>query len=99
MKIDMLKICGVYVHCAMRLMPFVFVRANEEWTEFSFEDAEWRIPAERMKMRRMHIVPIAKQPMAILKELREYSGNGQYLFPAKGIALFSEASLQFLTKL
>ena len=77
---------GVLAHSAIKLMPYFFVRANEllraEWTEFNFDEAEWRIPADRMKMRRMHIVPIAKQPMTILRELREFSGNGQYLFPS-----------------
>jgi integrase len=83
--IDMLKRSGVFVHSALRLIPYCFVRANEllraEWTEFNFTDAEWRVPASRMKMRRIHIVPIARQPMEILRELQKFSGNGQYLFP------------------
>ena len=78
---------GILVHSALKLMPYVFVRSNEllraEWTEFNFGEAEWRIPASRMKMRRMHIVPLARQSMAILRVLREFSGNGQYLFPCK----------------
>ena len=86
-EIDSFTLCGFVVHCAMKIIPYVFVRANEllraEWTEFNFDEAEWRIPAERMKMRRIHIVPLARQPMAILLKLHEFSGNGQYLFPGK----------------
>jgi integrase len=86
-EIDSYSLSGVLVHSAMKLIPYFFVRVNEllraEWTEFNFDEAEWRIPADRMKMRRMHIVPIARQPMAILRELREFSSNEQYLFPCK----------------
>ena len=86
-EIDSYNRSGFLVHSALKLMPYVFVRSNEllhaEWTEFNFDEAEWRIPASRMKMRRMHIVPLARQPMAILRELREFSGYGQYLFPCK----------------
>lgn len=48
---------------ALRLAPLVFVRPGElrksEWAEFNFDAAEWRIPAERMKMRAQHIVPLS----------------------------------------
>ena len=85
--IESYKFSGFIAYSAMQLIPYFFVRANEllraEWTEFNFDEAEWRIPAERMKMRRLHIVPIARQPMEILKALREFSGSGQYLFPSK----------------
>jgi integrase len=77
---------GMLAHSAIKLIPYFFVRVNEllgaEWTEFNFDAAEWRIPASRMKMRRMHIIPIARQPMVILRELYEFSGNGQYVFPS-----------------
>ena len=50
--------------CALKLGPLVFVRPTElraaEWTEFDFETNEWRIPATRMKMKQMHIVPLSK---------------------------------------
>jgi len=56
--------------CALRLAPLVFVRPGElrhaEWNEFNFATAEWRIPAEKMKMRVMHIVPLSTQSIAIL---------------------------------
>ncbi len=75
------------VQCALRLAPFVFVRAAEmagaEWSEFNFDTAEWRIPAARMKMRQVHIVPLAKQSIKILQELHPLTGNGRYLFPGQ----------------
>lgn len=72
--------------CALRLAPLVFVRPSElraaEWSEINFETKEWRIPAERMKMKQMHIVPLSEQALKILVELYPYSGNGKYLFPS-----------------
>ncbi|CAK7033333.1 MAG: Prophage integrase IntA [Desulfovibrio sp.] len=72
--------------CALKLAPLVFVRPTElraaEWTEFDFETSEWRIPATRMKMKQMHIVPLSRQAVAILKELQEFSGSGKLLFPS-----------------
>lgn len=53
-----------------------------EWSEFDFETSEWRIPATRMKMKQMHIVPLSRQAVTILKELQELSGNGKLLFPS-----------------
>lgn len=73
--------------CALRLAPLLFVRPGElrkaEWSEFDLEGKEpiWRIPSEKMKMRRPHLVPLSKQAMAILEELRPLTGDGQYLFP------------------
>jgi integrase len=59
--------------CALRLAPLVFVRPGElrkaQWLEIDLEKAEWRIPAERMKMREQHIVPLSRQAVAILREL------------------------------
>ena len=78
----------VSVRYVLKLIPYFFVRSSEltkaEWAEFDLDKAEWRIPAERMKMRQMHIVPIARQPLAILRELHAFSGQGRYLFPGKG---------------
>lgn len=74
------------VSCAMKLAPLTFVRPGElrgaEWAEFDFNTAEWRIPAERMKMREQHIVPLARQALEILYELHKATGNGKYLFPS-----------------
>jgi integrase len=59
--------------CALRLAPLVFVRPGELraaiWNEIDFEKAEWRIPAARMKMRDLHIVPLSRQAIAILREI------------------------------
>lgn len=72
--------------CALELAPLVFVRPGElrkaAWHEFNLDDAEWRIPAERMKMRVQHIVPLASQAVAILRELQPLTGGGHYLFPS-----------------
>lgn len=74
------------VRSALRLAPLVFVRPTElrgaEWSEFHFEEKEWRIPAERMKMRVLHIVPLSTQAMAILKDIRPATGDGKYVFPS-----------------
>lgn len=70
---------------AMRLLLIVWVRPGElrraRWGEFDLQEALWRIPAERMKMRRPHIVPLPKQAVALLQELQTYSGRLPYLFP------------------
>ena len=74
------------VCCALRLAPLMFVRPGElrqaEWAEIDMDRAEWRIPAAKMKMRQVHIVPLAKQAVAILNELKPFSGYGKYLFPS-----------------
>ncbi len=71
--------------CALRLAPLLFVRPGElrkaEWTEFSLDAAEWRIPAARMKMREQHIVPLSTQAVAILRELHALTGARRYVFP------------------
>ena len=76
---------NVIVRAALRMAPYVFVRPGElrraEWSEFSL-DAEWRIPAERMKMRQLHIVPLSRQVLTVLDDLRQYTGRGRYLFPS-----------------
>lgn len=70
---------------ALRLMLLTFVRTVElrkaEWSEFDLDRAEWRIPAERMKMREPHIVPLSKQAVDLLRELQTYTGGRDALFP------------------
>lgn len=74
------------VSCALKLAPLVFVRPGElrgaEWSEFDLGKSEWRIPAIRMKMREQHIVPLSRQALAIIMELKEYTGHGKLLFPS-----------------
>ena len=70
---------------ALRLMLLTFVRTVElrkaEWIEFDLDRAEWRIPAERMKMRESHIVPLSAQAVALLRELATHTGGRRQLFP------------------
>lgn len=72
---------------AMRLAALTFVRPGElrhaEWSEIDMEKAEWRIPAEKMKMRSPHIVPLSRQAIEVLKELQPLTGQGRYLFPSE----------------
>lgn len=84
--IDGYKGKSTIVHCALRLLPLVFVRSSElryaRWEEFDLDHAQWKIPAERMKMDIPHIVPLSKQSLAILRELHPYTGPTGYLFPS-----------------
>lgn len=70
---------------ALRLMLLTFVRTVElrgaEWSEFDLDRAEWRIPAERMKMREPHTVPLSWQAVELLRELHTYTGGRTFLFP------------------
>jgi integrase len=69
---------------ALRLLLLTFVRTTElreaEWPEIDWDKGEWRIPAERMKMRDPHIVPLSRQAVAVLRELHKLTGNGKYVF-------------------
>lgn len=71
---------------ALQLAAFVFVRPGElrraEWKEFDLAAAVWTIPAEKMKMRRPHRVPLARQSLAILHQLQEITGRCRWLFPS-----------------
>lgn len=86
---------------ALRFLLLTFVRSIElraaKWSEIDFDKAEWRIPAERMKMKELHIVPLAKQAIAILKELKAYSSHSEYLFPNghKSSSFMSENTVLF----
>lgn len=70
---------------ALKLMALTFVRTSEliaaKWREFNFEANRWDIPAERMKMRTPHIVPLAGQTLEVLEMLRELTGQSEWLFP------------------
>lgn len=77
---------NIITRCALKFAPLVFVRPGElrhaEWQEINFEKEEWKIPAEKMKMRSPHIVPLSKQAIAVLKEIKPLTGQGQYVFPS-----------------
>lgn len=72
--------------CALHMAPLVFVRPGElrkaEWCEFDFDKRLWQIPAGRMKLRRPHLVPLSRQVLCILDELKVHTGQGTYLFPS-----------------
>jgi integrase len=74
------------VRNALRLAPMVFVRPVElraaEWKELNLDGGEWRIGAERMKMRVQHIVPLSRQAVAILREMHPVTGAGRFVFPS-----------------
>jgi integrase len=70
---------------ALRLLLLLFVRPGElrtaEWSEFDLDASTWRIPAERMKMREAHIVPLSRQAVELLRELHSITGGSRFLFP------------------
>ncbi len=70
---------------ALKLLMLSMVRTGElrqaEWLEFDLEHAEWRVPAERMKMREIHIVPLSRQAVSLLSDLKAMTGGNKYLFP------------------
>lgn len=72
---------------AMKLMALTFVRTGEligaRWAEFDLDAAGWRIPAERMKMRTLHIVPLSRQAVEVLRTLHIVSGHNKLLFPGE----------------
>ena len=71
---------------AMQVSPHVMARPGElrmaEWSEFDLDNAVWKIPAERMKMRRPHEVPLSRQVLAYLQELFALTGPDGFVFPA-----------------
>jgi integrase len=77
---------SLVVKSALQLSPLVFVRPGElrlaEWPEIDLEAAEWSVPAERMKMKVAHLVPLSIQAVAILRELQALTGRSRYVFPS-----------------
>jgi integrase len=87
---DLLRRIEVYqgthvTRLALKLMALTFVRTSEligaRWSEFDLKAARWDIPAERMKMRTPHIVPLARQTIEVLEILHDLTGNSEWLFP------------------
>ena len=74
------------VRAALQLQPLTFVRPGElrkaTWQEIDFRAAEWRIAADRMKMRQPHIVPLSRQALTVLWDLLALTGPNGYLFPS-----------------
>lgn len=73
--------------CALWLVPYTFMRSQElrgaRWEEIDLDGAMWHVPAERMKMKRAHDVPLARQVVEKLRELKRTS-SGPFLFPSGG---------------
>ena len=92
---------GVETKLALKFLLLTFVRTVElrgaEWPEINFDKAEWRIPAARMKMKDLHIVPLSKQAMAVLAELKKHTGNRKHLFPNQHnpVKVMSENTILF----
>lgn len=76
---------GPLTTCALQLIALTFTRTGElieaEWKELDLERAEWLIPAERMKMRRPHLVPLSAQAVAAFREVAKLSGDRRHVFP------------------
>lgn len=82
---DIASYRGSFIVCsAFKLAPMVFLRPIElcgaEWSHIDLDSAEWRIPAEKMKMGTLHIVPLASQAVELLRELQPLTGKGRYVF-------------------
>ena len=76
--------CDITVKTALKLAPYLFIRpfplVAMEWSEIDFEKREWHIPAEKMKKKREHIVPLTDSMIEILEEIKPFTGNKQFVF-------------------
>jgi integrase len=76
----------IITKCALQLAPLVFVRPGElrhaEWSEINLDNGEWKIPAQKMKMREPHIVPLSTQAIEIFRMIEPVTGDGRYVFPS-----------------
>ena len=82
---DIEKYPNVLIRFALKFSAMTFCRPGEirhaEWKEIDFENCEWRIPAEKMKMKRTHIVPLSRQVIEILKNVKKLKLNDKWIFP------------------
>ena len=92
------------VCCALKMAPLVFVRPGElrsmEWSEIDFKRSVWEIPAEKMKMRNSHLVPLSKQVLHILAMIQPLTGAERFVFPGRSrkIQPISEAAINSALK-
>jgi integrase len=88
---------------ALKLMALTFVRTSEligaRWDEFDFEARRWSIPAERMKMKMPHIVPLSTQALEVLELLRTISGQAEHVFPGEQDSSKSMSNMTILKAL
>lgn len=95
---------SVVTRNATRLLMLTGLRTIElrasEWADIDFDKGVWNIPAERMKMRRPHLVPISTQVRELLEEIHQLTGRGKYIFPGRNDAgkSMSEASINQVIK-
>lgn len=75
------------IRIGLKLLVMLFCRPSElreaQWLEFDLDEEIWNIPEQRMKKRREHIIPLPKQAVLLLKELKQLSGHSDYLFPSR----------------
>ncbi|MFM0526412.1 integrase arm-type DNA-binding domain-containing protein [Paraburkholderia strydomiana] len=75
------------VQCALKLAPLLFVRPGElrsaEWSQFDLDKAQWRYMVSKTKTE--HLVPLATQAVAILRELHALTGTRRYVFPGRDV--------------
>lgn len=74
------------VKCALQIVAYTFLRSSElrfgTWSEIDFDNAVWRVPAERMKAKQPHEIPLSSQALFVLKELHSLTNGAQYIFPS-----------------
>ncbi|WP_226704751.1 tyrosine-type recombinase/integrase [Microbulbifer elongatus] len=74
------------VRAALKLSPILFCRPGElralEWAEINWENQRIELPAEKMKTRHPHIIPLPRQAVEILRELQPLTGRSRYVFPS-----------------
>lgn len=89
---------------ATRLLMLTGLRTIElrasEWLDIDFDKDIWQVPAERMKMRRPHVVPLSSQVKSLLEEIHQLTGRGKFVFPGRNDAgkPMSEASINQVIK-
>lgn len=89
---------------ATRLLMLTGLRTIElrasEWSDIDFDKGIWQIPAERMKMRRPHVVPLSSQVKSLLEKIHQLTGRGKFVFPGRNDAgkPMSEASINQVIK-
>ena len=92
---------GVVVRSALQLEAYLFLRPKEirslEWSEVEWGDRLIRIPAEKMKMKKEHLVPLARQSLKLLEDMKPVTGHGRFVFPSprtpSGSRCLSDAAL------
>lgn len=74
------------VKAALQITPLLFQRPGEirhmEWAEIDWAQERWEIPAQKMKMKQPHVVPLCRQVLEILEDIEPLTGNGRYVFPS-----------------